>query len=163
MSQKEPRSIEELMQAQFMSLSIEDKTRVLLPLLAALDSITKESVRSNDATYTDNNASPTQGAPNRRQTPAALPKTISPERTGDSPADSLRQEVEGQHSEPDWYQNLLHDEDELPQTLNACGSAWSGCAGCFRGDQAQVRNIATAYAQVEDAASNIRSHNTANG
>jgi hypothetical protein len=114
--QNQQRSIEELMQAQFMSLSTDEKARVLLPLLPTLNSIT------NDLKATDSNTPPRQRTPNRRQTRAEisdrvanLPRTVPSQYDGGSLADSLDQDIKGEHSEPDWYQNLLREDDEVTQ------------------------------------------------
>jgi hypothetical protein len=161
--QREQRSIKELMQAQFMSLSADEKARVLLPLLPTLDPI------ANDLKRTDNDTSRMQRTPNHRQTRAkssdrvaALPKTVPSQYDGDSLVDSLTQDIKGEHSEPDWYQNLLREDDEATQAFSACSGAWSGCSGCSQCYKSQVRQGTTKSAPTEDAALNLRSHNTAN-
>jgi hypothetical protein len=150
------------MQAQFMSLSTDEKARVLLPLLPTLNSIT------NDLKATDSNTPPRQRTPNRRQTRAEisdrvanLPKTVPSQYDGGSLADSLDQDIVGEHSGPDWYQNLLREDDEVTQAFGTCSGVLDGCSGCSQCGDAQIHQNTATYAQIEDAASTPRSHTTA--
>lgn len=184
---KEQRSVEELMQANFMSLSVEEKTRVLLPLLPNLDLVTKEAYRSNDCADSDVHISITRKDEEFHAEQAELmareQEALESDRVAKQhgqryasqeplptiqhkharlplPQDFDRDD-EGTHSEPGWYQNLLRDEGELPRAKGAWGCACGGGVGCSQCVCVTARGFATTSGEAENPASKSRTYNTA--